>query len=161
MGIFSERNLYPGVNPHLNSALQQPRGAWRSFHTYFLTYTAQWLNRNLPQGYFAQPEQSLQISIYDADDEDTPVAVLIYAGSKPVTRIEMLSPANKPGGSHFRDYATARDRALDAGLRLVEIDLLHERPPITTEIPSYRLGEADAYPYSILVSDPRPTRAGA
>jgi hypothetical protein len=204
MSIVSEANPYPGINPHLNSALQQPGGAWRSFHTYFLTYTSQLLNRILPAGYYAQPEQSLQISVYDSDidplpirrlkpvadvliervgtpatdvatletsiptlvlpiqrlidDKDTPVAVLIYAGRKPVTRIEILSPPNKPGGSHFRDYATARDRALDTGLCLVEIDFLHERSPITNAIPSYPRRQPDAFPYSVLVSDPRPTR---
>lgn len=196
---------YPGVNPHLNSALQQPGGAWRSFHTYFLTYTAQILNRVLPPGYYAQPEQSLQISVYDLDDpwdaphiltsyadvlvrgagqtnepspastvatptqvfpilnliddEDTLSGVLIYRDERPVTRIEVLSPSNKPGGSHYRDYLTGRVRVLAAGLRLIEIDLLHERPPITPQVANYAARQPGAFPYSILVTDPRPSLA--
>jgi hypothetical protein len=46
----------------------------------------------------------------------------------------------EPGGAHY-------------GLRLVEIDYLHERRPA----PSYLDGIKDALPYSVLVSDPRPT----
>jgi len=42
------------------------------------------------------------------------------------------------------------------GLRLVEIDYLHERRPIDPRLPTYP-SNPDSYPYYILVSDPRPT----
>jgi hypothetical protein len=32
MPIHSNHNLYPGVNAHLNSLLQQKNGRWQSFH---------------------------------------------------------------------------------------------------------------------------------
>ncbi|PJF41292.1 MAG: hypothetical protein D6737_05215 [Chloroflexi bacterium] len=32
MAIHVDKNLYLGVNPHLNSALQNQHGEWPSFH---------------------------------------------------------------------------------------------------------------------------------
>jgi len=29
MPIRADRNMYPGINPHLNSALQQSGGGWQ------------------------------------------------------------------------------------------------------------------------------------
>lgn len=75
---------------------------------------------------------------------------------QPVTRIEVLSPSNKPGGGHYSTYKRNRLDTLEAGLRLIEIDLLHETPPIIADVPSYPAREADSYAYSVLVSDPRP-----
>lgn len=94
--------------------------------------------------------------------EDFLTGIVIYqAGEdsslgKPVTRVEFLSPANKPGGSHFSNYVVKRAEALRSGLRLVEIDYLHWRPPVAVGLPSYPDGEAGAFPYLVLVSDPRP-----
>lgn len=45
--------------------------------------------------------------------------------------------------------------ALEDGIPLIEIDYLHELPPIMTQLPSYPR-QNDAHPYSIVVSDPRP-----
>src|SRR5690606_31840147 len=86
-------------------------------------------------------------------------SIMIYhaKGGKPITRIELLSPANKPQGSHYGTYLVKRDETLRAGLRLIEMDYLHETRPILPGIPSYADGEQDAFPYHIIVSDPRPT----
>jgi hypothetical protein len=204
MPIHGDKNLYPGINPHLNSALQQKGGGWKSFHAYHLIHIAETLNEILPSHYVAKPEESLQINIYDGDltppiprpsssvadvlirrsvitgqpstphpvplvptlrlsipdlaeDEDILMALVIYEGEKPITRIELLSPANKPGGTHYGDYIKHRTETLYAGLRLVEVDYLHERHPIIAGVPSYRAHHPDAYPYHIIVSDPRPT----
>jgi len=81
----------------------------------------------------------------------------IEGQSRPVTRIEVLSPANKPGGSHYPRYIEKRIETLQAGLRLIEIDFLHETRPIIRGITSYPDREAEAYPYSIIVTDPRPS----
>jgi hypothetical protein len=205
MPIRSDRNLYPGINPHLNSALQQPGGGWRSFHARHLIYIADHIEPNLPDGYIIRPEESIQVSRledefnpgpprpsvpdililrqletstpssivsparYEAanqvipiarfmdDPEDTLSGLVIYRDKQPVTRIELLSPANKPGGSHYPLYMDRRLETLVAGLRLVEIDYLHERRPISRDIASYRDRSPGAYPYHILVSDPRPS----
>ncbi|MEQ8673456.1 MAG: DUF4058 family protein [Aggregatilineales bacterium] len=92
-------------------------------------------------------------------NEDEPyTAVIIYGENrKPVTRIELLSPSNKPTYKHYNQYISKRDDTLKSGLRLVEIDFLHTTQPIIPEIPSYRDRHARAYPYMLIVSDPRPT----
>jgi hypothetical protein len=97
------------------------------------------------------------------DDEEYLMGLVVYrfeTGELPgisVTRIELLSPANKPGGSHYAQYLRNRRETLQSGLRLVELDFLHETRPVIARIPSYPDGAPDAYPYSIIVSDPRPT----
>ena len=77
----------------------------------------------------------------------------------PVTRIELLSPANKPGGSHFRQYFEKRQETLQSGINLVELDYLHESRPVSSRIPSYPDKDTKAYPYSIFVSNPHPSLA--
>ena len=201
MPIRADRNMYPGINPHLNSALQQSGGGWKSFHTYHLIMLAQHLNSALPGAYYAEAEASLQIRVYDPPAErDSPhrpdvmisrlagapateavaisnpvpthvltldealdpfeelVALVIYHDNRPVTRIELLSPANKAPGSHHDSYISKRAETLHSGLRLVEIDFLHERRPTLTSIPDYSAKEAGALPYHILLMDPRLSR---
>lgn len=191
---------YPGINPHLNSALQQRGGGWRSFHAYYLIMIADTLNEILPENYYVTPEDSLQIGTYDGEierpsqtiadillhgqssgaaaapvpdaltptltlpvlrliaDEDELSGLVIYnLSGEAVTRIELLSPANKPTGSHFGNYLQKRDETLQGGLRLVEIDFIHTRRPLISDIPDYTKQEKGARPYHILVTDPRPS----
>lgn len=211
MAIQSDKNLYPGINAHLNSVLQNERGAWRPFHSSHITDLTRALDEILPEGYLALNEQSLQISelippvglsprnkdiIPDVTvfrtrsslrpeasavalsatppsrtvsieewltAEDFLQGVMIYQATegnllgRPITRIELLSPANKPGGSHNVHYTAKRSETLRSGLRLVEIDYLHQTPPIMLNLPSYSDQEEGASPYYVLVSDPRPT----
>jgi hypothetical protein len=99
------------------------------------------------------------------EDEPNEAAIVISIpdapGSvgKPVTRIEILSPGNKPGGGHYPTYKRNRADTMEAGISLIEIDLLHESPPMIAEIPSYPARDPGAYAYSVLVSDPRPADA--
>ncbi|MCB9436166.1 MAG: DUF4058 family protein [Anaerolineales bacterium] len=91
-------------------------------------------------------------------DEDELTAVVIYADDQPVTRLELLSPSNKT--SDRNHYLAMRRKTLNAGLRLVEIDYLHETPNLYTPLlPDYSRHEPDAYPYSIVIADPSPTPA--
>lgn len=207
MPIHSDKNLYPGINIHLNSLLQDEPGGWVNFHSEFIIYLREHLDRVLPPGYFSRSEKSLQIEGFDpasgmehhtplkpdislyrvpgwppaprgiettlptaiipiADtltEEDVLTGLVIYqageggALGRPITRIEVLSPANKPGGSYHIPYLIKRGETLKSGLRLVEIDFLHETPPVIPVLPSYPKGETGAQPFTILVSDPRPT----
>ena len=209
MAIQSERNLYPGINAHLNSRLQNESGRWRSYHSYHITDLARLIDEWLPPGYRSIAEQSLQgtevelhyfppglrlipdVTIYRdsatrqrspqaipeaakptavvsteyliEEDEDTLTGIIIYqlgegdGVGRPITRIELLSPANKPGGSVYQQYRAKRLDVLKSGLRMVEIDYLHQTPPIHPALRNYARGEADAYPYAILVTDPRPS----
>src|SRR5215207_7936794 len=69
MAIRSNRNLYPGVNPHLNSALQRPGGGWKGFHTRSLSRLGDELEPLLPSAYYVANEQSLQVGIYDLETD--------------------------------------------------------------------------------------------
>jgi hypothetical protein len=208
MPIQAARNLYPGINAHLNSYLQNEPGAWRSYHSEHIVDIRRVLSEYLPPGYLALSEKGLQIAeiqvgsltrsrlnipdvtVYQSSgstaqnppstllatppvetlpittmiiDDDYLSGVVIYRASegslpgKPVTRLELLSPANKVGGSHHETYVLRRSETLQASLCLVEIDYLHQTPPITHALASYPAQEAGAYPYTVLVSDPRPT----
>lgn len=212
MGYYSERNLFPGVNPHLNSFLQQPGGGWESFHARHISDLASVLDATLPDGYYAVEEKSPQINSAASSGIDPPgrsrrtipdvivmqidkqtdqnpdasaessiapfltvhveetflgddylSGVMIYrvvegeVPGKPVTRVELLSPGNKPGGGHYRTYLGKRHETLQTGLCMVEIDYLHETPPISHLVPAYPA--SGAYPYIIIVDDLRPSIA--
>lgn len=74
---------------------------------------------------------------------------------RPVTRIEVLSPTNKIGNG-YDEYLIKREAGLQGRVALVEIDLLHETPPILRELPRYPQ-HPDAHAYSIAVSEPYPS----
>ena len=79
--------------------------------------------------------------------------------NKIVTWIELLSPSNKPGGADARDYLNKRLTLIAAEIPLIEIDFLHKQASVIAGIPLYRPGRgqvADAKPYLITVTDPRP-----
>lgn len=207
MAIRANHNLYPGINPHLNSALQQPGGGWQSFHADFITYLREYLDTVLPENYYASSETSLQIGRFDAetggqigkqetmrpdvtlfserrssariqeqaptktatltipiaetvDDEEVLNSIVIYKllgnleAEKPIVRVEVFSPNNKTPISVVKAYRQRRITTLRSGLRLVEIDLLHETPPILRQIASYPEQNPDAFPYMLLMSDP-------
>ncbi len=73
-----------------------------------------------------------------------------------VTRIEILSPTNKPPGDGFIQYFEKRDATLTQELPLIEIDLLHESRPVPRGVPSYPDRQTDAHAYTIYVNDTRP-----
>ncbi|MEL7235998.1 MAG: DUF4058 family protein [Chloroflexota bacterium] len=95
-------------------------------------------------------------------DEFDLMSVNIYqteGGSYPgvlVTRIELLSPANVPGGSHHDQYMSKRYETLMHGVNVVELHYLHTMHPVLSRIPSYRRRDEGAYPYYIIVGDQRP-----
>jgi hypothetical protein len=96
-------------------------------------------------------------------DEEGLSAVAIYKSDssgelgRPCTVVELLSPANKPPQANYEYYRRKRIELLRSGLRLVEIDYLHETRSPIAGLASYVDRQPNAYPYTILVSDPRPT----
>ena len=203
MAIHTRSNLYPGVNTHLNSFLQQPGGGWESFHAGFINDLQGALDEYLPPNYYALAEKSLQISALPLSDEvrrtrpdigifrsesgraplaqstqaaapfatlplievidddmETVLSVVVYrveAGEMPgvpVTRIELLSPANKYPGSDYRQYLARRRQTIRADINLIEIDLLHQQRTLLPEIPSYGDEDDDSRPYLIVVTRP-------
>ena len=137
MAISSNKNLYPGINPHLNSALIENL-SWRGFHNTYLVKLCEALDQVMPPQYYAIPEASLQSHTYDfaveslPDYEDNVVSAVIYRwveGSEkrndiPLTRIEMLTPASKPPGTLYEDYLLKRGKWIESGIPLIEFDFL-------------------------------------
>lgn len=147
------RNRYPGINPHLNSALQQE--GWKGFHTLHLSDIGDVVEAALPPGYYTSTEPSLQITA--KEEEEFVSSVVIYHDKTAVTRIELLSPANKHPGSHHKLYLEKREATLKSGISLVEVDYLHERYPVIHRIPPYPDKHPAAQPYCIIISNPHPS----
>jgi hypothetical protein len=66
MPIKVSKNLYRGVNPHLNSFLQTPGteefpAGYRSFHTVFIAQMVFHFNGRLPDHYVARAEESFRV----------------------------------------------------------------------------------------------------
>ncbi len=79
---------------------------------------------------------------------------------RPVTRIELLSPTNKPPGLGYEQYRDKRNAALLSGLPLIEIDYLHQQqPPMFGRVRKWQLypTQKRSYAYSIAINDPRPS----
>ncbi|RMF77508.1 MAG: DUF4058 family protein, partial [Chloroflexi bacterium] len=121
-------------------------------------YAAQ---RPIATGVVAEPTDTFTVAAtLTADDYFQSVVIYQQTADddlQPVTRIELLSLANKPPGSHALTYAIKRSETLKSGINLIELDYLHERRSPIAVLPSYPDGDADAYPYMILVSNPHPT----
>lgn len=98
------------------------------------------------------------IAIY----EQREVVPLQPGRTTPVVWIELLSPSNKGSSEDAETYRIKRMNALLNGQVFVELDFLNETPPTFTTLPEYRraisgqAAFADAFPYRILVIDPRP-----
>lgn len=106
------------------------------------------------------PTATLPLVEVQDEDENTYTSIVIYETQegkypgKPVTWIEILSPANKPPGSAAVQYSLKRRQTLRSGLALVEIDYLHQSRPVNPLLPSYADGDEGAYPYMVLISTP-------
>jgi hypothetical protein len=72
-----------------------------------------------------------------------------------ITWLELLSPANKVGGSGYSEYTKKRAVAIANRKSLVEFDFLHETTSPIEGVPSYPHRENGATPYSIAVTDMR------
>ena len=118
--------------------------------------TSRWENATT-----ASPTLTLPI-VKTIIEEDPLTAVVIFRAEPttqevPVTRLELLSPGNKPGGSHYPQYIPKRNQTLESSINLIEIDYLHESRSPVWGIKSYPDQETDAYPYTILVTNPHPS----
>lgn len=104
------------------------------------------------------------IALRDVLDEmvDALTSVGIYqtvAGNVPgklITRLEVISPGNKAPAAYAPQYSARRFETLNAGINLLEIDLIHTRRPLTARVPSYVDDQPGATPSVVLVSRPTP-----
>lgn len=163
MPIHLRANQYQGINAHLHSDLQAEEGGWGMFHAQHIPHLAEAIDAVLPDGYVVEPTFALGASAYMLIMEEASDALVIREVDergqigRPITWLELLSPTNKPPNAGGLLYCEKRAATIQTGLVLVEIDYLHEtRSPIAA-LPSYPDGDAGAFAYSIVVTDPRPT----
>lgn len=98
----------------------------------------------------AKPTVTLPIINLFLEDQEISAVIVNFRGS-PITRIELISPASKPSGSHHRQYIINRSQALSDLVQLVEVDYLHERRPLISDLTDYYDPENGASPYVITV----------
>lgn len=83
-------------------------------------------------------------------------ALLIEEQGEAVAWLELLSPSNKGSSRDAQSYLAKRHLLLEQGLVFVELDYLHESPPTFNRLPDYSRHDSQAFPYRIVVIDPRP-----
>lgn len=155
MPIRSNQNLYPGINPHLQSFLQDQTSIWRNFHFEYISQLHQVIEVALADGYVVLAESSLQ-KRDETDDEEYMAGLVIYrvdeedsSHGQPLIHIELIIPADK---DRRAEYLARRQAVLQSGIILIELNYLHEYPPFIAEIPDYTSQVPDAYPYHIAVT---------
>lgn len=97
----------------------------------------------------------------ELEEQKTIMGIAIYAlqsaehgvYGEPIVRIELLSPANMPGGSYDEVYQLNRTKCLLAETVLVEVDYLHEYPSPIHALPLYPQA-AQAEAFNIIVTNP-------
>jgi hypothetical protein len=105
------------------------------------------------------PDKIMPLEVIILPDELV-MAVVVYSlinktlPGEPIVRLELLSPGNKQQGQSFLEYLKKRKESILSGLRLVEIDFIHQRKPILPHIPNYANHEGNSTPYYVLVTDP-------
>lgn len=161
MAVQSRTNQYRGVNAHLQSHYQS-HGGWTGFQGHYVGKLAESINSRLPRDYIVDIGQSFQRHEPGFDDEFPRYnAVKIYKPvegeilGKLVTRIEVLTPYSKIG-SEADTYHAQRLAELKQGIRLIEVDYLHETPSPIKHMPHYP-EDPQACPYNIIISDPTPS----
>ncbi len=97
---------------------------------------------------------ALYVPLPTIEENKEPLSVAIYEQNraKPVAVIEMLSPGNKISADNRREYKEKRYLLTQAGIVLVEVDLLHETPSVIDGVPVYP-DAVDSTPYSIAITD--------
>jgi hypothetical protein len=142
----------------------QVRRSSDDFTTYFpdlAVFNTQIVNR--PKSATIAP--NIEVALADLIEEEVNqeakyLALVIKkrANSELVAWVELLSPANKPPSSDFRDYEKKRHEVFEMGITFVEIDFLHQQPTTWRKLPTYGKAES-AMPYRIVVVNPRPNLA--
>jgi hypothetical protein len=124
---------------------------WGDLHTTLMVYARNQLNAQLPDDLQARVEESL--AVIEDDDPMTLRHLEIVDtkdGSRVVTAIEILSPANKVGSTGQLIYIQKQRDFLDAKVNLVEIDLIRAGNFVLA-IPENRLPSVCRAPYMVCI----------
>lgn len=135
-----------------------------------VTYTrpnATVFRQQAPQPSIETSTQAIPIATWEValaeslEPDDTMTAVIVRrvlqqrSLGEPVLRIELLSPANKPGGSSYTAYRIKRREYINTQIPFIEIDLLHEQLSPIIGAPRYP-HDALATPYYVALIEPQP-----
>ncbi len=139
---------------HFRPPLSERR-QWHAFHHAWATFLAADLNRQLPKGYFAEPNVQFGVEIDVAAFEDEPggcssswippaptqtvrfslvtdvVEVQVYsreAGPVLAGAVELVSPANKDRAAHRDAFVSKCAALLQSGVGLIIVDVVTVRP---------------------------------
>jgi hypothetical protein len=153
-------NPYPGVNAHLNSWLQRADRTpiWSGFHHSFTVQITYALNLIAPHKYVAVTEKSRQTPVDLPNDVRLPRAAVVYKSNlhrKTLDQAVCWMEVIFPHDLCHPTYPEQRLAILHNGTVLVEIDLVHESPPVYPFLPAYP-HDLNAFPYNVLIADPRP-----
>ncbi|MCY2980937.1 MAG: DUF4058 family protein [Planctomycetota bacterium] len=105
------KSPFPGVDPYLEQH-------WGDIHTRLIAYLSDQISDQLPRDLQARVEESKPPTQRHIEIVD------VNSGHRVVTAIELLSPANKQEGSGRMAYRRKQREYLEAGVNLVEIDLI-------------------------------------
>lgn len=157
---------------HFHPPLSERRH-WHSFHNSWATYLASQLNALLPAGYFAEANVQFGIEIDVAAFEEpgsaaaptgwTPPAPVCHpfemsgvvvevgifsrsGGPQLVGAVELVSPANKDRQLHREAFLSKCVAYLQAGVGLVLVDVVTDRPADLHRELLLRLGVTDPGP---------------
>jgi hypothetical protein len=162
---------------HFNPPLSERRH-WHSFHNAWATYLSSQLNALLPPGYFAEANVQFGVEVDVAAFEETHAAgtptgwtpsppslsrpfdmsgvvveVGIFSrsgGPQLAGAIELVSPANKDRPLHRDTFVSNCVTYLQAGIGLVLVDVVTERPADLYRELLVRLGLGDPGPGPVL-----------
>jgi hypothetical protein len=125
---------------------------WGDVHPSFLVYARNQLNAQLPDDLQARVEESVgALLLEDEPRTERHLEIVELQGrGRVVTVIEVLSPANKVGIDGRAAYVRRQREYLEAGVNLVEIDLVREGDFVLAA-PERRIPSAVRAPYLICV----------
>ena len=116
------KSPFPGMDPYFETH-------WGDVHVTLMVYASNQLNAQLPDDFWAHVEEDVaEPIVVTVEDEPRTLRRLQIVdtsdGGRVVTAIELLSPANKVGSTGQLIYIRKQRDYVDAGVNLVEIDLI-------------------------------------
>src|SRR5262249_42923198 len=176
-GTFSCRGHAVPLLDHFHPPLSERRH-WHSFHNSWATYLSSQLNTLLPPGYFAEAnvQFGVEIDVATFDEQSatdwgttwtppTPLASYPFEASEAVVEVgifsrsggpqlagavELVSPGNKDRPAHRDAFVSKCASYVQAGVGLVIVDVVTERPVDFHRDLLLRLAIADPGPGPLL-----------
>ena len=137
------KSPFPGMDPYL-----EPH--WGDVHTRLMVYASKQINEQLPDDLQARIIEEIGLELEDEPRTRRHIKIVEWDGGRVVTAIEILSPANKQETEGRVAYLRKQGEYLQAGINLVEIDLIREGEFILAA-PQHRIPPDFRTPYLICI----------